>query len=133
MWPLCLVVLAATVFSSVGGILCLGEDGHSQLEIVWHPCCGSVSGETGHAAISNFEMPSDNCGDCSDVSLWQATRYRHASGFSVDFLSNLTQNCLAPCELIDPDSTNVSVKLLADVLFPSRYASVILPITVILC
>jgi len=133
MWPLFIVVMAATAFSSVGAVLCLGEDGHSRLEVVWHPCCGSGSGEADRATIANSEMSSDHCGDCSDYSLLEASRRRYNSGLSVNVLSSLTWSYSAPYELIGPDITNVSAELMADVLSPSRYASVILPVTVLLC
>jgi len=69
-WLVCLLFLAGVTLSSSAGILCLGEDGHAQVESFCQPDCNDsdlacpVEGE-------ETDDDHDDCTNCVDVPLIQ--------------------------------------------------------------
>jgi hypothetical protein len=86
-----LLFMAGMTLSSSGSILCLGADGHVEVESIGHaPCCddGGLA-----CAVEPFEAEQDHhddCGDCTDLPLIRdLTIKRHLSTASYDE-SNVT-------------------------------------------
>ncbi len=72
-----LVLLSTLVFlltgqiAAQGYVWCIGQDGHSLLEVVEGQSCGSPGGEEAadcHEALSSeMQSPEDHCGPCLDL------------------------------------------------------------------
>lgn len=71
-WFLIIAFLAAGFTTSLGDVLCVGKDGHVEIEFANSPCCNTP--------ILSLSMPSesdllqesgrmDDCMDCSDIPL----------------------------------------------------------------
>lgn len=69
-------------------VLCLGEDGHIELEISVYDRCGSESSAAGATALVSRDA--DHCGDCSDIPLFsralQSRMARESAAPRPDFL-----------------------------------------------
>src|SRR3989338_10770664 len=65
---LCLVT-ALDFKAAAGFVLCLGEDGHIELENAVEDKCGGAAGAAHSKNPVLFPVAEDHCGDCLDVRL----------------------------------------------------------------
>ena len=78
-WQTCFLLLAGLTFGSFGEVLCIGDDGHVEIESACQPCCGKT-GESCQVSLSTSSHEHhDSCDNCSDYSLDGPTWHRKQS------------------------------------------------------
>ena len=76
-WQMCLLILTLVglTYSSFGDVLCIGEDGHIEIESTCQPCCGEPNDFCSTLESDAKHNHHDECDNCSDLSLdgqfWQ--------------------------------------------------------------
>lgn len=82
-WAICLLFVAAG--ASAGGVLCIGGNGHAEVETACEPCCDEGSDECVVESPGSHHEEHEDCTDCADVPMNELTR-SHAPSvrFEVD-------------------------------------------------
>ena len=92
-WALCLLFVAASAGASTGGVLCIGADGHTEIETACIPCCDDSEGACAADPSDNRHEEHEDCSDCADVPLNEFTR-SHVPSVRVDGDVDLSQYVL---------------------------------------
>jgi hypothetical protein len=75
-WPLCLAFLFGAMLSANGEVLCLGDNGHFELETYCPPCCNE-SEDSCEAEIPDDQHSEHNdCSNCLDIELGDLFWYK---------------------------------------------------------
>jgi len=59
--------------NTTGSILCVGADGHVEIDSFGHPCCEGCDAACLHEQDKAAEDHHSDCGDCTDLPLIQDT------------------------------------------------------------
>jgi len=73
-WAFCLLFVAASAGASTGGVLCIGADGHTEIETACIPCCDDNTGACAAEPSDSRHEEHEDCSDCADVPLNEFTR-----------------------------------------------------------
>lgn len=97
-WPLTLSFFIGIVFSGIGGMLCLGDNGYIKIEPMSQPSC-SQSAEMCIFEVSYAPHDHHNCRtDCTDFPLEDLNWLRRISKTNSIEISSTTPNpVLMPC------------------------------------
>ncbi len=131
---LCTLFVVGIALGNPGSVLCVGEDGHVEIESVSNSCC-SFHGETFSVDESGSgSVQDDDCVNCTHVSLYQELlSHRLRNGFCChrtvhpESISPLTMYIPVLCPMTDNGTRTV----LKDFELPSFTGSV--STTILLC
>jgi len=68
-WTLCLFLILVFTFSGNGQVLCIGEDGHIELETFCLPCCSDPVKICDPEMLDEAHGEHSECSSCSDIEL----------------------------------------------------------------
>lgn len=89
-WALCLLFVAASAGASTGGVLCIGADGHTEIETACIPCCDDREGACAAEPSDNRHEEHEDCSECADVPLNEFTR-SHVPSVRIDYDAIISQ------------------------------------------
>ena len=78
-WTLCLLFVAVSVSGSSGGVLCIGADGHTEVETACLPCCDEDLKTCDTEPSDRHHEEHEDCSNCADVPLSDFTWSRGRS------------------------------------------------------
>jgi hypothetical protein len=70
-WPMCLLFIVGLAVGSNGSILCIGDNGHTNIESICQPCCGEAEDSCDLAESNSNHDHHDECDNCTDRPLFQ--------------------------------------------------------------
>ena len=68
-WTICLLFIVGLTPNGIGDVLCIGDNGHIQLEFVSQQCCEEIGESSLLIAFSTERDHHDTCGNCLDLPL----------------------------------------------------------------
>ena len=68
-WPLSILLLIGFFQIGSGDVLCVGEDGHIEIETECLPCCNEAEAVCGLSEQGDIHDEHDDCNNCSDLPL----------------------------------------------------------------
>ena len=92
-WAFCLLFVAAGAGASTGGVLCIGADGHTEIETACIPCCDDNADACAAEPFDNRHEEHEDCSDCADVPLNEFTR-SHVPSVRIDYDAVIAQYVL---------------------------------------
>lgn len=88
-WFLIIAFSAAGFTTSLGDVLCIGEDGHVEIEYANSPCCNKPVASLIMPTESSLLQESgriDDCMDCSDIPLRALSHLKRPTIFKIPIL-----------------------------------------------
>ena len=91
-WPICLIFLLSLILFGNGQVLCVGEDGHIEIETYCLPCCGEAEDTCELDLPEDLHDEHNGCSDCSDFEInspiW-SSRVNHIEAGNFDHSKTL--------------------------------------------
>lgn len=94
-WPLCFLFLAGFIATGDSKILCIGDDGHLEIETICLPCCGDEDKDCETEKSNDKHEEHGDCSNCSDVELDNSLWLKRVHNINLNHSMNHESNVIA--------------------------------------
>lgn len=68
-WPVCLIFILTVTLSGISYVLCISDDGHSEIEAFCYPNCAETNEVAEIDGVNDLNNHHNDCFSCTDIKI----------------------------------------------------------------